>query len=272
MNPTTKEWSPRMTDEELALFDLKGYILFPAVLGGDELEALKQHCEKYRLDKTSLPPEQQCIPGGPLAALIDHPAIMRVLHSVIDDQTDKIRLETAFLSHRHRDDGHKGWNPHAGGKTVNPNYSYQYHDGRIYAGMTRVVWELNGIEKGKGATAFIPGSHKSNFRKTLTAFDDPSSPLWDTYACPPGSLLVFSEAVRHTSCDWTQEIPRMALFYLYNHINVRHSRPNFTQEMLNSLTPDHRRFFNEVYHPQFDNEHWDKRFQVPTTNIKPEAG
>ena len=152
---------------------------------------------------------------------------------------------------------------------MNPNYSFQYHDGRLYSGMTRVVWELNGIEKGKGATAFIPGSHKSNFRKDLPVLDDRESGVWESYECPPGSLLVFSEAVRHTSCVWTQDTPRMALFFLYNHINVRHNRPNFSDEMLTSLAPEQRRFFNEVYHPQFDTERWDKSFTVPTTNAKP---
>ena len=269
MRPDVKEWSATLTDEEIVTFDLKGYILFPAVLTQDEMAPLKEQCEKLRSDKGSLPPSAQCLPGGPAAALIDHPAIMRVLHTVIDDDTDKIRLEGASLSYRYKDDGHKGWSPHAGGKTVNPNYSYQYHDGRVYSGMTRVVWELNAIEKGKGATAFIPGSHKSNFRKKLDIYDHPSSQVWDTYECPPGSLLVFSEAVRHSSCTWTQETPRMALFYLYNHINVRHTRPNFTDATLASLSPEHRRFFNEVYHPQFDNEQWDKRYAVPTTNAKP---
>jgi hypothetical protein len=252
MTDAKAEWTPTMTDEEMVLFDLKGYIVFPAVLSADEIALIKEQCDKLRQDKQSLPPAAQCLPGGAASMLIDHAAIMRVMHSIIDDETEKIRLEGASLSYRYQGDERKGWSPHAGGRTLNPNYSYQYHDGRIYSGMTRVVWELNGIEKGKGATAFIPGSHKSNYRKKLNVFDDPNSGVWDTYECPPGSLLVFSEAVRHSSCTWTQETPRIALFFLYNHINVRHSRPNFSDEMLASLSPPHRRFFNEVYHPQFD--------------------
>ncbi len=263
MTANNKEWPPTLTDEEIVLFDLKGYILFPAVLSADEMAPIREQCEKLRQDKQSPPP------GAAASALIDHPAIMRVLHTIIDDETPKIRLEHASLNYRSQDDQHKGWSPHAGGKTFNPNYSYQYHDGRIYSGMPRVVWELNAVEKGTGGTAFIPGSHKSSFRKKLDVFDNPNSEVWDTYACPPGSLLVFSEAVRHTASPWTQATPRMALFFLYNHINMRHTRPNFTDEMLASLKPEQRRFFNEVYHPQFDNEHWDKSFAVPTTNAKP---
>ena len=242
-----------LTDEEKVLFDLKGYILFPAVLSADEIAPLKAQAEALRNDADALPPAARRLPGGPASVLIDHPATMRTLHTIIDDDTEKIRLENAFLSYRTQGDGHKGWDPHAGGKSVNPNYSYQYHDGKIYSGMTRVVWELNGVQKGKGGTAFIPGSHKSNFRKKLSLFDDPQHPVWEHYECPPGSLLIFSEAVRHSSCAWTQDTPRCAFFFCYNHINVRHHKPNFPDEMLDALSPERRRFFRDVYHPQFDN-------------------
>ena len=241
-----------MDDREKFLFDLKGYILFPAVLSEAEIAPIKDQCDALRTNPESLPASDRKLPGGAASVLIDHPSTMRVLHSVIDDDTEKIRCENCFLSYRHRDDGHKGWTPHAGGRTVNPNYSYQYHNGRIHAGMTRVVWELNGVVRGKGGTAFIPGSHKSNFRPFPDYYDDPDSGVWDTYECPPGSLLIFSEAVRHSACVWDQDDPRYALFFCYNHINVRHHKPEFPPEMLEALSPEHRRFFNDVYHPQFD--------------------
>jgi hypothetical protein len=241
-----------LTEREKVLFDLKGFLLFPAVLSDAEMAPLKQQCEKLHADPDSLSPAERCLPGGAAAELIDHPAVERVLHAVIDDDTEKLRCENCFLSWRERGDSHKGWDPHAGGKSVNPNYSYQYHDDKIHAGMTRVVWELNGVEKGKGGTELIPGSHKSNYRKKLNIFDERDSGVWESYECPPGSLLIFSEAVRHSSCPWDQNDPRMALFFCYNHINVRHHKPRFTDEMLASLSPAHRRYFNDVYHPQFD--------------------
>ena len=261
MSEATEVWTPTLTEAETALFDLKGFLLFPSVLSEEEVAPIKDQCERLHNDRDSLPPEAQCLPGGPASELIDHPAIVRVLHTIIDDETEKIRLESVFLSYRYQEDGHRGWSPHAGGKSVNPNYSYQYHDGRIYAGMTRVVWELNGVEHGKGGTMFVPGSHKSNYRKKLSLFNDRDSGVWEAYSCPPGSLLVFSEAVRHTSCPWEQDTPRMALFFAYNHLNVRHHKPNFTEEMLDSLTPERRRFFHEVYHPQFDSDKWKERLQ-----------
>ncbi len=98
MDVSAKQWTRILTERETALFDLKGYILFSAVLSEDEIAPIKAQCEKLRTDKSSLPPEARCLPGGPASKLIDHPAIMRVLHAIIDDEMEKIRLEGAFLS------------------------------------------------------------------------------------------------------------------------------------------------------------------------------
>jgi hypothetical protein len=65
-------------------------------------------------------------------------------------------------------------------------------------------------------------------------------------------VLVFSQAVRHTSCPWEQDMLRMALLFCYNHINVRHHKPAFSDEMPAGLTPGRWRYSNEVDHPQFD--------------------
>ena len=65
MGISAKEWTPTLTEKETVLFDLKGYILFPAVLSEDEIAPIVEQCEKLRADKTSLPPEARCLPGGP---------------------------------------------------------------------------------------------------------------------------------------------------------------------------------------------------------------
>ena len=96
MSTSAREWTPTLTEREIALFDLKGYLLFPAVLSEDELAPIKAQCEKLRTDKASLPPEARCLPGGPASVLIDHPAIMRVLHTVIDDETEKSQNTVGF--------------------------------------------------------------------------------------------------------------------------------------------------------------------------------
>ena len=120
-----------------------------------------EQCEKLRADKASLPPEARCLPGGPASKLIDHPGdYAGVAYGLLTMRRRRIRLEGAFLSYRFKGDNHRGCTPHAGGKSVNPNYSYQYHDGRIYfrddAGGLGIEWRGEG-ERG---TAFIPGSHR----------------------------------------------------------------------------------------------------------------
>ena len=245
-----------MTPEELFHFDLRGYVLFPAVLNADEIAPIEEQCLRLRRDPESLPPAHRKLPGGPASALIDHPRVMSVLETVIS-RTEKVRLENCFLAWREAGKGAGRWSPHAGGRSVNPNYSYQYHDGRVYAGMTRVVWELNEVPYGKGGTSFIPGSHKANFAFPESV-NDRDSGYWETYGCPPGSLFIFSEALRLAAPPWTHAEPRCALFFCYNSINVRHHKPDFPAAMLDSLSPEHRRFFNEVYHPQFDKPPWTK--------------
>ena len=244
----------QMSDRDRVIFDLKGYIVIPGVLKESEIETLKEFVLRQKNDPESLPPQERYLPGGAFASLIDHPTVIKVLLSVIDPDLAKIRLENVFLSYREMGAGE--WKPHAGGLTTNPNYSYNFHDGRIYAGMTRVVWELTEVLENKGGTCFIPGSHKANYNirtNPIASIDARDSGLWESYSCPPGSLVIFSEAVRHSADFWRNpNNPRIALFCAYNHINVRHHKPNITPEVLASLAPKHQRFFRDVYHPQFD--------------------
>ena len=122
--------------------------------------------------------------------------------------------------------------------------------------MTRVVWELTEVIENQGGTCFLPGSHKANYNirtNPLASIDARDSGLWESYGCPAGSLVIFSEAVRHSGDVWrNSNNPRLAIFCAYNHINVRHHKPNFPAEVIDKLEPKHQRFFSDVYHPQFD--------------------
>jgi len=246
--------SENMSDRDRVLFDLKGYIVKPAVLDAKEIKLLKEFTLRQKEDPNSLPPHQRRLPGGAFASLIDHPQVMSVLLSVIDSDRAKIRLEDIFLSYRSLGEGE--WRPHGGGRTTNPNYAYNFNDGRIYAGMTRVVWELNEVLEDKGGTCFMPGSHKANYNirtNPIASLDARDSGVWESYSCPPGSLVIFSEAVRHSADFWQNpHAPRMAIFCAYNHINVRHHKPSFDPATIAKLDPKHQSFFREVYHPQFD--------------------
>lgn len=237
-------------------FDINGFMVIPGVLDAATTSACVDHLDRLRLDPLSLPIEQRSPLGGPCATLIDHPELMRVLTTIIGKR-DKLRCENAWYCYRETGDGE--WRPHAGGRSLNPNYQYINHGDGIYAGMTRVVWELNPVREGLGGTSFIAGSHKTPLTPT-EANDQRDSGLWSSYACPAGSLVIFSEAVRHTTTPWADvEQPRKAMLCAYNHVVVRHHKPDAAitnPAFLDSLSPERRAFFNAVHHPQFSREPW----------------
>lgn len=246
-----------LTEEQQFMLDLRGYVVLPGVLEDDLVKCLKDRIQVLESDPASLPPHEREVPGGPFAELIDHPAVMDLLGTAIHRKRDKLRLESTFYTVRNY--GDKGIGPHGGGPTLNPNYHYHFTNGGIYTGMLRVVFELNEVEYGKGGTIFMAGSHKANFKIPKSVFENPEaaiapeSRLFDRYACPPGSIVAFAEAVCHSGNTWeNKNHSRMAIFYAYNHVNVRHHKPKFNPDVIAGLSEERQAFFRKVYHPQFD--------------------
>ncbi len=244
-----------MSDYEKFLFDLKGFIVIPSVLTAEEAATVRDHVNVYSDDPDSLPEHHRAPMAGPGESLIDHPRVMGILREVIDPDAARIRLESVFVSRRAAGDDSEQWRPHVGGTNLDPCLSYRFHNGRIYSGMTRVVWELNEVAEGKGGTCLVPGSHKANVGSAQTKTwpdeaDDPDSGVWETYGCPPGSLVVFSEGVRHTGSRWTHEAnPRCAILMAYNHQAVRHHEPKpcMNPTVIGGLSERRQGFFKDVW-------------------------
>ena len=197
-----------MSDYEKFLFDLKGFLVIPSVLSDEEIAIARDHVETYMKTPESLPDHHRSPISGPTEFLIDHPRVMGILQEVIDPDRERIRLESVFISGRSAEKTGNEWRPHVGGTNLHPSFSFRFHNGRIYSAMTRIVWELNEVKKGQGGTCLVPGSHKANLASAQDGTwpeeaDDPNSGVWETYGCPPGSLVVFSEGVRHTGSTWT---------------------------------------------------------------------
>ena len=62
-----------MTESERFHFDLAGFMVRPAVLAADEIEAIVDQIDRIKHDPESLPPAHRAVPGGPSSVLIDHP-------------------------------------------------------------------------------------------------------------------------------------------------------------------------------------------------------
>jgi len=244
-----------MSDYEKFMFDLKGFLVIPNVLTEEETNIAREHVQTLAKDPESLPEHHRAPIAGPAEFLIDHPRVMGILQEVIAPKREHIRLESVFTSLRSAETTSEQWRPHVGGTNLMPSFSFRYHDGRIYSAMTRVVWELNEVVKGQGGTCLVPGSHKANLASAHGGdwpeeADDPNSGVWETYGCPPGSLVVFSEGVRHTGSNWTNpNNPRCAVLMAYNHVTVRFHEPKpcMNPTVIGALAEERQGFFKDVW-------------------------
>ena len=140
-----------MTDEERFHFDLAGFLIRPAILRPDEIAEIVDQIDRMHHSPESLPPEQRAMPGGPAILRIDHPKVIDVLNVIISPD---IRMEGTFYVWRTK--GQSAGGLHGGGpQQVDPIFGYRCQNGRIHAGMVRVVFELTDVSEDDGATCFV---------------------------------------------------------------------------------------------------------------------
>ena len=248
-----------MNEEQKYIFDLKGWISLPGLLSEEQLELVRAHQMKFLYERDALPKEERDNHGGPSQILLDHPAVVGVLNEILSHQglaseeCYGFRFDHTYTSHRPA--GHDNFNPHGGGGLFNfsgSSHLYQMERGRIHAGLTRVVWELNEVEKGEGGTMFLSGSHKAAFPRP-TELCERDSALWETYSCPGGSVVIFTEALCHTGTRWTNETrDRLSLFTCYNTVNAKWGKACPPPEVIASMPPKRQTLFRGVWHGMRD--------------------
>ena len=217
-----------LTQEQKYTFDRNGWLLIPGVLPDDELKEMQEFCMRLRHDPESIPEHERSALGGPLQKLIDHPLVVGFMnefmaHPPLSSQNCYgFRMESNALFYRTLNDGQ--FSPHNGNGLLRfPGDSHFYRciPGKAYSGLSRVVWELNPVKKGQGGTLLITASHKAVYTAP-ESIQSPDSDLWDTYGCPAGSLLFFTEDLTHSTHPWTNtENDRMATFSCYNAVNSK---------------------------------------------------
>jgi hypothetical protein len=245
-----------MTDEQRFFFDLKGWLLIPGVLGADECEAIKAHVNAGGSTFT-----------GPAQELLDHPALVGILNEILSDAKPvddyyNFRCENSFPTIRSY-----GWKtdltstPHV----VRPPQkagpmSYECRGGRIWSGLTRVVWELNEVGKKDGGTLFLSGTHKAGFAFPPSALQV-DSPLLESYECPAGSLFIFSESLLHAATEWKcRERQRFSIFNCYNSVWAQWHRLNLDPAIIEGMPKKRQSLFRGVYahdfHKKQGNHEW----------------
>ena len=239
-----------MTDEERFRFDLTGFLVRPAILTPGETATIVEQIDRIAHDPESLPPEHRAVPGGPASLLIDHPKALEVLHEIIGPD---IRLENS--SHVWREKGQSHGGLHGGGsQQADPIFGYRASNGRIHAGMVRVVFELSDVAKTDGATHFIPGSHKSNFPMHpdhMSLEDGERSEYLTSYDCPAGSAIFFTENLCHAGPVWQRDTPRIAVLHAYAHIATHWHRLKTPPAVMRGLPREKQAYFREPWVADF---------------------
>lgn len=239
-----------MTESERFHFDLAGFVVRPAILAADEIEAIVDQIDRIKHDPDSLPPAHRAVPGGPSSVLIDHPRVVDVLHDIIGPE---IRLESSGSVWRSKGEAHGDL--HGGGpQQGDPIFGYRVSNGRIHAGMVRVVFELTDVAKDDGGTHFIAGSHKSNFPMHpdhMSLEPGKRSPFLTTYECPAGSAIFFTENLCHAGPEWRRDTPRVAVLNAYAHLATHWHRLTLPAEVLESLPREKQAYFRPPWIADF---------------------
>ena len=243
-----------LTQEHKYIFDLRGWLLIPGVLSEDEVAEMREFCMRLQHQPDSIPERERNALGGPLQKLADHPLVVGFMNEFVaypglsNQDCYGFRQESCHLFYRTVGQGKFG--PHNGGGMLRfPGDSHTYNciPGKANAGLTRVVWELNPVEKGTGGTLLVSGTHKGVFAAPDSLMD-PNSPLWETYGCPAGSLLFFTEALTHSATTWTNaKNDRVAIFSCYNTVNSKWHHWNPSPEQIATMPPKRQTLYRPVH-------------------------
>ena len=82
---TTSDGMPVVppTQEQKYLFDMRGWLLAPGVLSGDELKEIQEFCHRLRHEPESIPEHERSPLGGPMQKLADHPNVVGFLNEFL---------------------------------------------------------------------------------------------------------------------------------------------------------------------------------------------
>ena len=75
-----------------ARFDCQGFLVRPAVIDAATVARLRDAVDAMQHRPHELPPHERCCPGGATSVMIDHPAVLGVLHEILGPE---VRCEAA---------------------------------------------------------------------------------------------------------------------------------------------------------------------------------
>ena len=95
--------------------------------------------------------------------------------------------------------------------------------------------------------------HKFLYERESLPPDERDSPLWESYICPVGSAVIFTEALCHSGTRWTNEQrDRLTLFTCYDTVNSKWGKGCPAPEVVASFPEKRRTLFRGVWHGMSD--------------------
>ena len=258
-----------ISDLDVYLFDLKGFLHLEGALSADEVKELNACLDEIPTlqpgewhgyvqghsygDVTSGVNYQQIYEAGePFEKLIDHPSWFDKVKFFVggegkfDYHHGPLFIDENFTNFRAPGEA---IGLHSGGFPPIQRNQFRYHGGRFMCGQVNVLMALTDIGPGDGGTMLIPGSHKSNFRhpemdQAKMGKDrsvDGVTGAVEVYM-KAGDALLFVDGISHGSAMRKNEGLRRIAVYRYgpSWTNFRHGyQPS--PELLARLTPQRRK-------------------------------
>ena len=232
-------------------FDRNGWLLIPNLLSDAEIAAMREFGERLRNEPNSIPEPERCALGGPMQKLADHPVVVGLLNEFLayppaaSEECYGFRLEETALIFG---TGEQQATPHTGNglfRLPGDSHIYRCVPGRGWSGLTRARWELTEVTAETNDVRFITGSHKAAYPMP-EAVQDVNSPLWETYTCPAGSLILFTESIARGQIN-TDDAERISIANLYNTVASRWSNWLPHPQLVAAMPPKRQTLFRETY-------------------------
>ena len=236
-------------------FDRNGWLLMPSVLSDVDISEMREFCQRLQESPERVPEPERCTLGGPLQKLADHSVVVGFLNEFLayppaaSEDCYGFRLEetTAFFGDTTPTSEAKSVLQKGNGLFRLPGDSHLYRcvPGRGWSGLTRVLWEFAEVTAETNNIRFIAGSHKAAY-PIPEAVQNPNSPLWETYECPAGSVIFFTESLTQTQVA-SEAAERICVSNLYNTVASRWSNWLPHPQLLEAMPPKRQTLFRETY-------------------------
>lgn len=236
-------------------FDRNGWLLIPSVLSDADISEMRDFCQRLQTLPECISEPERCTLGGPLQKLADHPVVVGFLNEFLayppaaSEDCYGFRLEetTALFGNTTTPSDVESVLQKGNGLFRLPGDSHLYRcvPGRGWSGLTRVLWELTEVTVQTNSIRFIAGSHKAAYPIPETV-QNPNSSLWETYECPPGSVIFFTESLTQAQVE-SNTTDRVCISNLYNTVASRWSNWLPPSQLLEAMPPKRQTLFRETY-------------------------